>query len=227
MVYITGDCHGQFNKIFKFIEKIKPAADDSIIVLGDMGMYWRHDKKDCNKFILDWENHPNRCELYWIEGNHENFKLISELRVDENNMAVCSSHIHMLMRGSLYNFEGKKCLAIGGADSVDRGYRQKGLNWWEEETISDSDLAAALISSANGVDYVFSHTAPAHIIEEYKVYLCELALDQDTLDCRSNMKLETLYRQIEFKHWYFGHMHHDIHLNDKFTCLYNTFEALE
>ena len=37
MVYFTGDIHGSFAGIAKFIDKVHPAMDDVVVLLGDVG----------------------------------------------------------------------------------------------------------------------------------------------------------------------------------------------
>lgn len=223
--FITGDCHQNFDKIFFFAEKMKLTIEDNIIVLGDMGLCWRHDKKDFNYYVNEWENFEYKCNLYWIDGNHENFKLIKTLPI-ENNMRKCSEHIHMLIRGQVYNFEGKRCLAIGGADSVDKFRRTEGLSWWKDEQITEEDVTAAVGHKSLDFDYVFSHAAPASIVDDYKIYLCQLQLDEDGVDKTSENRLEDIKNKITFKHWAFGHYHQDIQLDDKFTCCYDTFREI-
>lgn len=224
--YITGDCHQQFDKLFFFAEKMNLTEKDNIIVLGDMGLCWRHDKQDFNYYIKEWENFENKCNLYWVDGNHENFKLISLLPI-ENNMRKCSDHIHMLMRGQTYYFEGKKCLAMGGADSIDKHRRTEGLSWWPQEQITNEDIEKV---NSEHFDYVFSHCCPTSIFNEYKAYLCTLNNVVDDADPAihvSENKLEQLKNFIEFDNWWFGHYHVDLQLDDNFKCFFNSFEEME
>ena len=96
-VYVTGDCHGQFDKIYKFADRMKLTEEDYVIVLGDMGLFWRHDKKDANPNIKYFEENYN-FNLYFIDGNHENFTLLNRLEEDENRMGYVSEHIRHLKR---------------------------------------------------------------------------------------------------------------------------------
>lgn len=141
-------------------------------------------------------------------------------------MGYVSEHIRHLKRGRTYNIDGKKILTIGGADSVDKFRRQEGLNWWKEETITDEDIKQI---DVDYYDYVLTHTCPISIFEKYKIDLCTLGNIIDDKDPQfkiSNNKLEQVKNFIDFGHWYFGHHHIDKELDDKFTCLFNTFEEL-
>lgn len=205
---------------------MKLTENDYIIVLGDMGLFWRNDKKDSKAFIQDFESKFN-FNLYFVEGNHENFKLLNKLEEDENKMGHISEHIKHLKRGYVYNIEDKKILTIGGADSIDKFRRQEGLNWWREETITDDDISRINIDY---YDYVLTHTCPVSILEEYRSILCTLGdiVDNNNPEYKiSNNKLEQVKNFIDFGHWFFGHMHIDQRLNDKFTCLLDSFVELK
>lgn len=225
-VYITGDCHADFTKIYTFADRMDLGPDDYIIVLGDMGLFWRNDKRDANVVIKDFEARYN-FNLYFIDGNHENFKILNSLEEDENHMGYISKHIRHLKRGRRYNIDGKDILAIGGADSVDKFRRTPGLSWWEEEVITDEDIGRI---DPGQYDYVLTHTCPTSIFNENKMYLCTLGniVDDNNPDFKiSNNKLEQVLNFIDFKHWYFGHYHVNLHIDDKFTCLFHMFEELE
>ena len=224
--YVTGDCHGDFRKIYEFADKMKLKEEDAIIVLGDMGLLWRQDRRDANIFIRDFEDRW-KFSLYFVDGNHENFHQLKSLPEDAEGMGYISEHIRHLKRGRRYNINGKDILAIGGADSIDQYWRTPGLSWWSEETITQEDIDAV---AAGHYDYVLSHTCPLSIFEAHKVYLCTLGNivdDEEPLFKISNKSLEKLLKKITFNEWYFGHYHVDMRLTDKYTCLYHDFEELK
>ena len=37
--FVTGDCHGDLSKIWRFIKKFDLGSESNIIVCGDMGIY--------------------------------------------------------------------------------------------------------------------------------------------------------------------------------------------
>ena len=201
-LFLTGDCHGDFRKIYSFADKMELGPNDYIIVLGDMGLFWRYDRKDANTFIQDFENRYD-FNLYFIEGNHENFNILNSLPEDENEMGYISKHIKHLKRGRRYEINGKSILAIGGADSVDRFRRIEGLSWWKEEAITQEDIDRVELGY---YDYVLSHTCPLSVFEANKIYLCTLGNivdDDEPLFKISNNALEKLLNKITFNKWYF------------------------
>lgn len=224
MTFITGDKHGDLTKIIDFIQRFELNENDNIIVLGDMGICWRKDKKDLKYNTELWAARGNGVKLYFIDGNHENFHILNSLPI-ENNMHKIADNIYHLLRGQVYEFEGKKILAMGGADSVDWFLRTKNLDWWEEETISQEDIDRV---SAGHYDYVLTHCCPRNVFEENKVYLITLGrIDQEKVNHNSEDKLQELFKKITFNHHYFGHYHVDKDFNNNHTCLFNDFREVK
>ena len=227
--FITGDIHGDLTRIWEFIDKIDINYENcNIIIAGDAGLCWRHDKADLARNILLHESNY-KTHIWFIDGNHENFKVLKSFPIDEDGIAHISKHIHYLPRGSklILNFGSytKTLLAMGGADSVDKNQRTSGLNWWEDERITEKD-----IEGINGYyDYVITHCCPSHIFNNNKVYLCTLGniIDDANADFHESEKmLEKLYNNIDFDMWYFGHYHTNLQVDIKFKCIFDTFEEI-
>lgn len=222
--FLKGDIHGNLFELIYFIQKLKLGEGDNIIVLGDCGIAWRKDKKDLKRNIEAWEEEGNGVKLYFLDGNHENFSILNSLPI-ENNMGKISDSIFHLKRGQVYNFEGKKILVCGGADSIDKEYRIRGLNWWSGETITQEDIDNI---PAGHYDYVLTHCCPRSVFEENKVFLCTLDnVNQDNVIHTSEDRLEELKNKITFGTWVFGHYHVNKQLNDNFRCLYSEFMEVE
>ena len=85
--------------------------------------------------------------------------------------------------GEIYELEGKRCIAIGGAYSVDKYFRlMGGTGWWEDEQPSDEimDRVENRLKEENWtVDVVLSHTCPYKYIPR-DVFLPFIR--QDTVD---------------------------------------------
>lgn len=217
--YVIGDRHGNFEELILFAIRLHLTEDDNLIVLGDMGLCWRKDRQDLDKFISRWEDKMlNPPFLYFIDGNHENFDLLKSFKD-----GVISPHIRWLKRGTIIYFEGKKCLCIGGADSIDKFRRTKHLSWWEDEQITQEDIDSC---KAETYDYVFSHACPYSVFKENALLLGDPQFDGEEFDHISEEMLDRLKEKIEFNHWWFGHYHKDIELNNKFCCLYNNWKEL-
>lgn len=49
MIYITGDCHGEFAKIRQFCMEMKTTREDIMIILGDAGINISNGLRDLRK----------------------------------------------------------------------------------------------------------------------------------------------------------------------------------
>ena len=231
-VYVKGDVHGYLDEIINFIDRFQLNETDTIIVLGDMGLYWDKKGKYAENFIKNYEQ-DYKTNIIWIDGNHENFDLIDKFEADPaTGIVKCSEHISYIPRGTVFNIEvdgqTKTCLACGGADSVDKFRRIKHLTWWEQEQIRDEDIENAIRNSLDKhIDYVFTHCCPHKIFMQYAPWLITLlGIDRSIIDHTSEQQLEKLMDSIDFDQWYFAHYHIDKRLDEHFVCLFQDFVRL-
>lgn len=218
--FLKGDIHGNLFEIIDFINRFNLGKNDNIIILGDCGIAWRKDKKDLAQNIKLWNECGNGVKLYFIDGNHENFNILNSLPI-ENNMGKIADNIYHLRRGQVYEFENKKILVCGGADSIDKYRRIENFTWWKEEAISQETIDDI---PAGHYDYVLTHCCPRSIFEKNRIYLSTLQfLDENKINHSSEDMLEQLKNKITFDHWFFGHYHINRNLDEKFTCLFEDF----
>ena len=222
--FLKGDIHGNLFEVIEFINRFELGENDNIIILGDCGIAWRKDRKDLDQNIKLWNECSNGVKLYFLDGNHENFNILNPLSI-ENNMGKIANNIYHLRRGQIYEFEGKKILVCGGADSIDKYRRVENFTWWKEETISQETIDNI---PAGHYDYVLTHCCPRSIFDNNKVYLSTLQfLDENKINHNSEDMLEQLKNKITFDHWYFGHYHINRDLDNKFTCLFEDFKEVK
>lgn len=227
-IYVTGDKHQNYRNLLTFIEFEKLTENDTILVLGDMGLFWRKDRIDSDTFI-DYYEKNYKCNLWFIDGNHENFDQLEEIKIIDGYGNI-SPHIKWLPRGNSYTWDNKKILVIGGADSVDKMFRTEHLSWWEQEQITDSQ-ADEIIKKYKGqhFDYVFTHATPRKILDNNVSTLTQGIpdLDQSKVNHTSEDNLQRIADNISFDNWWFGHYHNDIKIDDKFRCFYHEFEKID
>lgn len=218
--FLKGDIHGNLFEVIDFINRFNLGKNDNIIILGDCGIAWRKDKKDLAQNIKLWNECGNGVKLYFIDGNHENFNILNSLPI-ENNMGKIADNIYHLRRGQVYEFENKKILVCGGADSIDKYRRIENFTWWKEEAISQETIDDI---PAGHYDYVLTHCCPRSVFEKNKIYLSTLQfLDENKINHSSEDMLEQLKSKITFDHWFFAHYHINRNLDEKFTCLFEDF----
>jgi len=221
-VFLIGDTHGviDLGKITLFNSYMsKLTKNDYLIVLGDFGVVWDNDVSDHELTLIEFYNNLSFTTLF-VDGNHENherLKTLPRITMFGNDVGVVSDSIFHLLRGNVYDIDNLKLLTIGGASSVDRNYRTEFIDWWSSELLSFRDINNCLDNLDivdNNVDYILTHTCPESIGD-----LLELSF----INVDSNMKFfEQLTNSVKFKHWFFGHFHIDVRVNDKFTCVYKT-----
>ena len=124
MIYITGDCHGDFHRFSKriFPEQKDMSKDDYVIICGDFGGIWNRDGEDYNeKYNLDLLANKSYTTLF-IDGNHENFDRLNSYPVREwhgGNVHEIRPSVMHLMRGQVFEIDGMSFFTFGGASSHD------------------------------------------------------------------------------------------------------------
>lgn len=226
--WLTGDTHGDFNRIIEFVEKMKTSREDIITILGDAGLNFYLNNRDIKqKELLS----ILPITLFCIKGNHEKYPetLPGYITKEWNGGIVFYEekypNILFAKDGEVYNINGNKCLVIGGAYSVDKYYRlSRGWTWFDDEQPSDEvkEKVEKLIGTDNKYDYILSHTCP---YSARPVHLFLPQVDQSTVDNSTEIWLEDISNKIEFKNWYFGHYHSDWTFG-KYKMLFNGFDEI-
>lgn len=228
MVYITGDIHGSISYIEDFCRKYSTTIEDILIILGDTGFNYHMDYKD-DWLKLTVSELP--ITLFCIRGNHEErpenvlgYKL-ETFCGDEVYYQPNYPNIKFAKDGGIYNIEGKRCLTIGGAYSVDKFYRLScGWQWFESEQLKpeERDHIDSYIYKNPNYDYVLTHTCP---YGTRPTHLFLPNIDQSTVDTSMEEWLQKVSNNIKFDKWYFGH-YHDNWCNGKYRMLFESIIVL-
>lgn len=249
MIYITGDTHSDFEhrlSTSSFPEQREMTKEDYVIIAGDFGGVWfgRNDReyKGESRQLDALDKRP--FTTLWIPGNHENYdRLMSdEFETKEWHgglVKVIRPSVLMLMRGEMYEIDGKKFFAFGGARSHDicdgildcedpdwkrkarhlerTGrwlFRVKGISWWEQEMPTEEEMQHGLETlEKHGwqCDYVITHAAPQSIQEMI------VAEGENELTAY----LEEIRQRLDYQYWFFGHYHDDGMVTEKDILLYH------
>ena len=225
MFYITGDTHGDFGRLFRFSDRIRPTIDDMMIILGDAGFNyysgWRDAfaKSSVSKLPIT---------VFSIHGNHEMRPgTIPSYHINEwhgGKVYVEDEYPNLLfgIDGEVYDFDGRQTIVIGGAYSIDKEYRlAHGWGWWADEQPSEEirrKVEKKLDSLNWKVDVVLSHTTPLKY-EPVEVFIP--GLDQSKVDKSTETWLDSIEGRLEYKHWYAGHFHTEKDI-DRLTLLFGS-----
>jgi len=229
MIYLTGDTHGRFERIGAFCEKKQTSQDDILIILGDAGINFHADALD----ILRQEYLSKLpITLLCIHGNHErrpeSLPYYGEREWHGGKVYVEGRYPNILFAkdGEVYNLDGRKAIAIGGAYSIDKAWRTAGQSWWADEQPSPAIKARVenTLDQLNWqIDIVLSHTTPLKY-EPVEVFLP--GVDQSKVDKSTEEWLDGIEGRLEYGKWYCGHYHTEKKI-DRLQIMFNDFAVLE
>lgn len=231
MILVTGDIHGK-RDISKLDNKLNPVfkemtKEDYVIICGDFGLVWDNDGEDM--WWRKWLEKKPFTTLF-VDGNHENFDLLYEFPEEDWRCGrihrISDSIIH-LMRGQVFEIQGKTFFTMGGAESHDKQYRTIGTSLWLQELPSEDEYAEALANLEKcgyKADYVISHCAPTDIQNEIAGVKFDFTYTENRLT-EFFMEIEP---KLEYKRWFCGHYHRDYvsGINPDFEILYNKIVTL-
>ncbi|MDD6170098.1 MAG: metallophosphoesterase [Lachnospiraceae bacterium] len=222
-IYLAGDTHEliDIDKVMNYFEEDslteKCSKDkDYLIILGDCGAVWDGEEND--KEVQHLLNSLPVTVLY-VDGNHENFDLLNEYPECEWHgglVHMISDSIYHLMRGQVFDIEGKKIFTFGGGNSIDKAWRTPKVSWWPEEMPSQDEYEEGLRNLErvnNKVDYILTHTCPQGVVYE-------MIYDYKEGEEELQMYLQRIAGSVDFKDWYFGHFHMDEDV-ENYHCLWD------
>ena len=254
MLYVTGDCHGEFQKCnaHRFPQGRELTKNDYVIICGDFGGIWCGEtefvQKKTEDYWIRWLNQKPFTTLF-VDGNHENHERLHQMPVSEWHGGrvhkLADSVIH-LMRGEIFELNGKTLFAFGGARSHDISdgiidgaapdwrrqchlyelagkymYRVKGVSWWEEELPDDAEMQHGLENLAkygNTVDYIITHCTGTELQNRL--------LGADSVSDRLTDYFDTIRRTVRYRKWFFGHYHDDLEVTPQDILLYHSIRAV-
>lgn len=244
MIFVTGDCHSDFDRFCKsiFPEQEEMTKEDYVIICGDFGGVWNKGKESAREtWWMDWLEEKPFTTLF-VDGNHENFDRLYSYPVEEWHGGkvhkIRPSVIH-LMRGQVFTIEGKKIFTFGGASShdisggilepedpnfkqkkkeLDRGwepYRINHVSWWAQELPTVDEMEEGRKNlEANGNEVDF---IVSHCCSSStQVFLGGGLFRPDYL----TDYFEGIRQQVKFKKWFFGHYHNNRNVNAEELLLY-------
>lgn len=205
MIYITGDTHRDFSRIYK----LKKDSDNMLILLGDVGInyYLNEEDKNCKEYLKKL-----KLKLFCVRGNHEerpeNISTYKEVEMFGRKVFIEEEYPNLVFAkdGETYNIDGKKILVIGGAYSVDKQYRLlHGYEWFKDEQLTEIEMDN-ILNKIKGMhfDIVLTHTCP-YKYEPREVFIREL--DQTKVDKSMEKFLDGVESSITYDKWYCGHYH--------------------
>lgn len=229
-IFVTGDTHGNFDRIEDFYQMNETDINDLMVVLGDAGINYYLDYRDrdlkekLSEFCLTiFCIHGNHEARPWETGNYDEVMWnggIVYIEPDYPNIIFAKD-------GEIYDFNGKKAIVIGGAYSIDKYYRiRNNLEWFDTEQPDEETMAyvESQLEKVNWkIDYVFSHTVP---ISAEPTWAFIPGVDQSRVDKSTEEWLEKIHKKLDFEKWFAGHYHVESE-ECGIRIMYEDFEELE
>ncbi|MBN3418589.1 metallophosphoesterase family protein [Clostridium botulinum] len=220
MIFITGDTHfpRDIEKL-NFLDCKNLMKNDYVIICGDFGGVWEN--SEIELCYREWLQSKPWTTLF-IDGNHENFDLLNSYKVEEwhgGKVHFITENIIHLMRGQVFNINELKFWTMGGATSTDKENRREHITWWKEEVPDSNEMREGLSNLEkhnNEVDYILTHTCFNSVLKD----ITEIFGFQPKPEENLNKYLEIIEEKVDFKHWYFGHFHEDIEIDEKHTMIF-------
>lgn len=228
-LYLIGDIHADVRglKMRLDVNKIEPGS--GVILNGDVGLNYYGDSSDEKRkeFLSDLP-----YTFFCVAGNHEmrpweaeDYHCIDK-PLPEGRIYWQEKHPHILfLDDGVHHLYGKKILVLGGAYSVDKGYRlATGKKWWESEQMTPERRDYFLNNVKEGdYDAVVSHTCPylARPLDKGLSFV-----DQSKVDSTMEVFLEHMRGQLTYKKWFASHWHIDEIRRDKVGEVHFVFEKL-
>lgn len=253
MVFITGDTHGDFSRFTTthFPQQKELTKDDYVIICGDFGGVWNAGESSPEEdYKLNWLSQKPFTTLF-VDGNHSNFdrlKRFPRKTFHGGLVHQIRDNIFHLMRGYVFEINGKKFFSFGGASSHDiddgildppsypntnaliRDYRRitamglmvriNHISWWRDELPSKEEMD-------RGIKNLDKHENKVDFVISHCLPTSMAAAfgyyDTDKL----NQYFEKLLEQgkLRFEKWYCGHYHRESRFGD-FIIKYENIERI-
>lgn len=228
-VYVTGDTHGQFERVVDFCRDREVELENTFVILGDAGLNYYNDRRDQKK---KGQLAQVPITFFCLHGNHEmrpsevlGYEL-TEYHGGKVWVQPEYPNILFAIDGEIYEFNGNSCIVIGGAYSVDKYYRlARGWSWFPDEQPSEEIKAKVerVLSERNWkIDIVLSHTGPLKY-EPTEAFIP--MVDQRTVDKSTEKWLDKIEEKLDYERWYFAHYHIEKEV-DKIRIMHNDYAMI-
>lgn len=224
MIFITGDTHGDRDRLSRWrLRKLQEG--DTLIICGDFGFLWDDSKSEQNYLQNLGKRKYNIC---FIDGTHENFELLNDYEISQWNggkVHKIYGNLYHLMRGQIFEIEGKKIFTMGGGESLDVDIRRDVNAWSKDEIPTQEELleGAENLEVANyDMDVIVTHEPPLKVKSFLNLN------DSEMLRFTAlNAYFEELSGHCNFKKWFFGSLHIDKYISSTHRAIFKDIINIE
>jgi predicted phosphodiesterase len=193
-----GDIHGKWLEYLNVLHDPKNSCSRSIQV-GDFGLGFDERPKYVDEVMngMSKEGHNHR----FIRGNHD-------------NPSACKECPLWIPDGTI---EGD-VMFVGGAGSIDKDWRNPGIDWWDDEELSYNELGDIIkLYDDTKPKIMVTHDFPG--ILKFDMFGIS---PKDGFNTRTDRAFTTMFEIHKPDLWIFGHYHKTkskVILGTEFMCL--------
>ena len=151
MIAFIGDVHRSFDRLAGVVSELPPSVGVAIQV-GDLGLHG-DDLKPAGRGVPSLAR-----KVYYVTGNHDHEPSYRGIATPTE----MAPNLIYVPRGTVLELDGRRIAFLGGGDSViDLPYRQRDVDWWPEERVTEADIAR--FYDVGRVDLLVTHTPPSFV----------------------------------------------------------------
>lgn len=207
MIIAIGDIHGKIGELSDKIDGLNFEHRVNFVHLGDFGLGFDNPIREHRKLKdLDYTLTKSGSKMFVIRGNHDNPTYWTQ------DGSYEMENIQFVPDNTVMEVEGKVCLFAGGAISIDRINRMKGVNYWPNEEYKWH--MPSIVPTR--IDHVFTHD----VYQPCSPFKMESPITMRWLNSDKTLKGSLEESQAEMKKlydflmslnddfsWYHGHYH--------------------
>lgn len=239
-IVVAGDIHGDFKAlVYKCCVQYR-MTDTLIVVAGDCGFGF-HRPGYCEDLYMQLSSRLSKANnwIVFVRGNHDNPAYFDGHQVNYKRWKAVPDY-------SIIKACGYTILCVGGAISVDRGWRRYEnyidtgdgkltpyVYWPDERPLYDQARLEA-IDKMCAVDTVITHTAPSFCEKQSHQDIQNWLVKDEDLQEDIKEERQTMDRLLSFlkehghpvDQWYYGHFHESWH-SEIDGVRYNMLDCME
>lgn len=199
MIFVTGDVHGDKNR-FQAVKKAGCRKGDTLLICGDFGFLWDGGKAEQRQLKKIGKR---RHYTLFVDGCNENHRLLAEYPVVDfmgGKARQISGRLYALLRGEVYEIDGKRFLAMGGGDPWEEFAPNKNEEYLLASAEELENARQNMARVDNTVDFILTHDAPPRICE-----FLNMGGQRELTPMHAYFS--ELTESAKFKRWYIGKFH--------------------
>ena len=219
MIYVTGDMHGDIERLYDSgFKQLKEG--DTLIVAGDFGFLW--DGSKAEKKIIKYLG-SRKYTICFLDGAHDDLKKLAKYRKTVYKGGVVHriyKNLFHMCRGQIFTIDGINIFTFGGgeSDDMDNTDIEDLLPNGNEMKEADENLQ----NCSDTVDYIITHEPPARIKDALR-----LKAQKTPITNVLNAYFEELNSRCTYRKWFFGSVHMDKEITPRHRAVYTEYIPLE